>query len=340
MKRILVLGAGGFIGSYLTEAIAKNEHLQLTAVDITREKLDDLSVDFKYLSLDLTKDKADIQQLIADHEVIVNLIAIANPGIYVKDPLATFNLDFVENLWIVETCVKAKKRLIHFSTSEVYGKSPSVFNKDKVYEFDEESSHLILGPINKHRWIYSSSKQLLERVIYAYGTHENFDYSIIRPFNYIGPRIDFLPSQEEGVPRVFSYFMDALLYQKTMYLVNGGQQQRCYTDIRDATAAHMLILHNEGGLASQQIINVGHRANEITIQTLADQMRSIWKETYGGKLPGIKAIDGEAFYGKGYDDSDRRIPVSKKIEGMGWTPKYGLDAILRHAMAYYVERFR
>ena len=60
-----------------------------------------------------------------------------------------------------------KKRIIFPSTSEVYGMCPDA-------EFDEEKSHLVTGPIHKERWIYSTSKQLLDRVIYAYGKHHRF----------------------------------------------------------------------------------------------------------------------------------------------------------------------
>jgi nucleoside-diphosphate-sugar epimerase len=179
----------------------------------------------------------------------------------------------------------------------------------------------------------------LERVIHAYGMQENFQYTIIRPFNYIGPRIDFLPSHEEGIPRVFSFFMDALLYKKPIYLVNGGNQQRCYTDIRDATQAHMLILENTNGLTDQQIINIGHRSNEISIKELALKMCKIWKRDYGEYIPELIDIDGEEFYGKGYDDSDRRIPILKKIEEIGWVPKYSIEDILNHSMEYYVTKF-
>lgn len=61
------------------------------------------------------------------------------------------------------------------------------------------------------RWIYACSKQLLERVLHAYGLEAGFNYTIVRPFNFIGPKIDFLQSEQEGIPRVFSFFMDALI---------------------------------------------------------------------------------------------------------------------------------
>ncbi|WP_123005487.1 NAD-dependent epimerase/dehydratase family protein, partial [Escherichia coli] len=74
-----------------------------------------------------------------------------------------------------------RKRIIFPSTSEVYG-----LCSDKY--FDEDHSNLIVGPVNKPRWIYSVSKQLLDRVIWAYGEKEGLQFTIFRPFNWMGPR--------------------------------------------------------------------------------------------------------------------------------------------------------
>ena len=58
--------------------------------------------------------------------------------------------------------------------------------------FDEDHSNLIVGPVNKPRWIYSVSKQLLDRVIWAYGEKEGLQFTLFRPFNWMGPRLDNL----------------------------------------------------------------------------------------------------------------------------------------------------
>ncbi|WP_164084363.1 NAD-dependent epimerase/dehydratase family protein, partial [Stenotrophomonas maltophilia] len=79
-----------------------------------------------------------------------------------RNPLRVFELDFEENLRIVRYCVKYGKRVVFPSTSEVYGMCQDP-------DFDEDRSNLVVGPINKQRWIYSVSKQLLDRVIWAYG---------------------------------------------------------------------------------------------------------------------------------------------------------------------------
>ena len=99
-----------------------------------------------------------------------------------RNPLRVFELDFEENLKIIRDCVKYNKRIIFPSTSEVYGMCT-----DK--NFDEDSSNPVVGPINKQRWIYSVSKQLLDRVIWAYGDKNGLKFTLFRPFNWMGPRL-------------------------------------------------------------------------------------------------------------------------------------------------------
>ena len=111
-------------------------------------------------------------------DVILPLVAIATPATYVREPLRVFELDFEANLPIIRHCVKYKKRVVFPSTSEVYGAC-----RDK--EFDPETSELVLGPIHKQRWIYSCVKQLLDRIIWAYG-QQGLQFTLFRPFNWVG----------------------------------------------------------------------------------------------------------------------------------------------------------
>src|SRR5581483_729496 len=108
-----------------------------------------------------------------------------------KDLPQTDRFDFEANLAVVRHCVKYGKRLIFPSTSEIYGMS-----EDSI--LDEETSPLVYGPVNKQRWIYAASKQLLDRVIYAYGVRDNLDYTLFRPFNFIGPNLDNVEEPKEG----------------------------------------------------------------------------------------------------------------------------------------------
>jgi nucleoside-diphosphate-sugar epimerase len=261
-----------------------------------------------------------------------------------------FRLNFTENIKIAEACVQLGKRLIQFSSCEVYGKTPAAGYADKLKDpedpllatFSEDSSDFLLGPVDKHRWIYACAKQLLERVLHAYGIEGRLNYTIIRPFNFFGPKIDYLPAETDGMPRVFSHFMEALLDGTEMKLVNGGTHRRCYTYIDDAIDCICRIVENRGGVCDRQIFNVGSPHNEISIRRLAEQMRDIYVRKFAGPgsdLPDIVPVSGEVFYGVGYEDSDRRIPdITKAQTLLGWRPKYRLEQTLELTMRYYVER--
>ena len=232
--------------------------------------------------------------------------------------------------------MKHKKRIVQFSTCEVYGiTSARAFGKDSAKyptPFAEDETPLIMGPVKNHRWIYACAKQLSKRVLHAYGLEEGLNYSIIRPFNFIGPRIDYLPSEQTGNPRVFSHFMNALLYGTPMKLVDGGMNYRAYTYIDDAVDCIVRIIENRGGVCDHEIFNIGTPENEVTIKDLAHKMYAIFDKHFrqpGDPYPEIISVSSEEFYGKGYEDCDRRIPdVSKARKLVGWKSRHDLDSVL------------
>jgi len=219
--KVLALGAGGFIGSHLTKRLLDEGH-EVIAVDLYKDYKVKKFADHPNLTF-LVQDIRDRNWPMDDYvkqvDLVIDLIAYANPGLYIKIPLEVFHLNFIENLRIAESCVEHGKRLIQYSTCEVYGRTAASIDgidladpaDPKYATFSEDKSELILGPVAKHRWIYACAKQLLERVLHAYGLEKGFSYTIIRPFNFIGPNIDFLLDEHEGIPRVFSFFMDALM---------------------------------------------------------------------------------------------------------------------------------
>jgi len=326
--KVLALGAGGFIGSHLTKRLLDEGH-HVVAVDIYKDYKVEPFADHPNLTYqvqDIRDRNWSMDEHVAEADLVIDLIAYANPGLYIQIPLEVFHLNFIENLRIAESCVEHGKRLIQYSTCEVYGRTVSsiegidlVDPEDPKYAtFSEDKSEFILGPVCKHRWIYASAKQLLERVLHAYGLEKDFKYSIIRPFNFIGPNIDFLLAEHEG-------------------------QRRCYTYIDDAIDCAMRIVENPNGCCDKQIFNVGHPGNEVSIRELAERMLRIYQEKFakpGDKLPEIVEVTGEEFYGEGYDDSDRRIPdITKARTLLGWEPKWDVDSMLEATMRYYVTDY-
>ena len=351
--KILSLGAGGFIGSHLTQRLLAEGHT-VTAVDVQTEKVADFRNHprLAFLQQDIRSPQWDLDLVVRDADLVIDLIAYANPGLYLRIPLDVFHLNFTENLKIAESCVRHNKRLIQFSTCEVYGRTAASIKTARLADpedpihatFNEDTSEYILGPVSKHRWIYSCAKQLLERVLHAYGLEQDFNYTIIRPFNFIGPKIDFLPESAQDIPRVFSFFMEALLNGTQMKLVNGGVNRRCYTYIDDAVECTNRIVENPGGVCNKQIFNIGSPYNEVSIRQMAEMMRDIYAEKFrdpGVRLPDIVSVTGDEFYGEGYDDSDRRIPdIGKARKLLGWEPKWNMRDMLESTMRYYVAESR
>ena len=338
--RVALFGGAGFIGSHLTERLLDDGY-RLTVVDVDSEKIDGFlshdRLDFYELDIREAEDET-VEEIVDASDVVVDLIAYANPKQYVDMPIEVVHLNYDQNLKLVEDCVDSDTRLIQFSTSEVYGKMGGRQGDARV--FSEDSSDLIMGPVENHRWIYATAKQLLERMVHAHGIENDLDWTVVRPFNFIGREMDYLIEEPDaGTPRVFASFMSALLYDHSMYLVDGGENRRTFTHISDAIDAMVSILEHEERY-NREVVNVGTPGNETTIHDFAYLMRNVYEElSPTGDLPAIEAVSSEEFYGEGYEDCERRIPDAEKLEAAGWDPQYDLRETLEEAMSYYIDKY-
>lgn len=337
MKKILILGINGFIGNQLTKKILASTDWEVYGMDLATNKLAH-SIDNPHLHFtkgDITINKEWITEHIKKCDVVLPLVAIATPATYVTDPLRVFELDFEANLPIVRQCVQFKKHLIFPSTSEVYGMCPEA-------EFDEETSVLVQGPINKERWIYSCSKQLMDRVIYAYGKHSDLKFSLFRPFNWIGPTQDDIHNLPKGGVRVITQFISNIFYGKDFQLVDGGEQKRCFTFIDDAIEALLKIVTNKNGCVESKIINIGNPKNNASVREIAEKILALAKKypKYKSQVQKIKIIDtrSDNYYGSSYQDVKNRVPAIKRAkEILDWEPKTDLATALEKTMDYYLS---
>src|SRR5512136_2131462 len=258
--RILILGVNGFIGNALTRRILSTTAWEVFGMDLSASKLEHSlrHERFHFLEGDITINKEWIEYHVKKCDVVLPLVAIATPATYVREPLRVFELDFEENLRVIRQCVKYRRRVVFPSTSEVYGMSTDP-------EFDEDSSPLVLGPINKPRWIYSCSKQLLDRVIAAYGQQEGLRYTLFRPFNWIGPKLDDIDAAKEGSSRVVTQFVINLFRGEPIRLVDGGEQKRCFTWVEDGIDGLMAIIADGRNTCNGQIFNLGNPASECSV---------------------------------------------------------------------------
>ena len=335
MKRVLILGVNGFIGHHLSQKIISGTDWEIYGMDMQTERITDLLGErrFHFFEGDITINREWIEYHVKKCDVLLPLVAIATPATYVREPLRVFELDFEANLPIVRAAVRHRKRLVFPSTSEVYGMCADE-------EFDPERSDLVLGPINKPRWIYSCAKQLMDRVIHAYGQQDGLDYTLFRPFNWIGAGLDSINTPKEGSSRVITQFLGHIVRGEPIKLVDGGTQKRAFTYIDDGIAALMKIIENPSGVASGKIYNIGNPANNYSVRELAQKMLALamqypeYRESAADTT--IVETTSAAYYGSGYQDVQNRVPkIDNTRADLDWQPQVGMDDALRRIFDAY-----
>ncbi|MBX9445566.1 bifunctional UDP-4-amino-4-deoxy-L-arabinose formyltransferase/UDP-glucuronic acid oxidase ArnA [Dickeya chrysanthemi] len=335
--RVLILGVNGFIGNHLTERLLQEDNYEVFGLDISSDAIERFlgNPHFHFVEGDISIHSEWIEYHIKKCDVVLPLVAIATPIEYTRNPLRVFELDFEENLKTIRDCVKYKKRIIFPSTSEVYGMCT-----DPV--FDEDNSNLIVGPINKQRWIYSVSKQLLDRVIWAYGEKEGLRFTLFRPFNWMGPRLDNLNAARIGSSRAITQLILNLVEGSPIKLVDGGRQKRCFTDIKDGIEALFRIIENKDGVCDGQIINIGNPDNEASIRQLAEMLlESFEKHPLRNQFPpfaGFREVESSSYYGKGYQDVEHRKPSIRNAKRLlHWQPTIEMEKTVAETLDFFLQ---
>ncbi|GKW34233.1 bifunctional polymyxin resistance protein ArnA [Pectobacterium carotovorum subsp. carotovorum] len=335
--RVLILGVNGFIGNHLTERLLRDDRYEIYGLDISSDAIACFLGDprFHFVEGDISIHNEWIEYHIKKCDVILPLVAIATPIEYTRNPLRVFELDFEENLKIVRDCVRYNKRIVFPSTSEVYGMCD-----DK--EFDEDTSRLIVGPINKQRWIYSVSKQLLDRVIWAYGAKNGLRFTLFRPFNWMGPRLDTLDAARIGSSRAITQLILNLVEGSPIKLVDGGAQKRCFTDIHDGIEALFRIIENRNGQCDGQIINIGNPHNEASIRELGEMLLTSFNtHPLRDRFPpfaGFIDVESSSYYGKGYQDVAHRTPSIRNAKRLlAWEPTVKMEQTVAETLDYFLR---
>jgi len=336
-KNVLILGVDGFIGNHLSERLLDSGKYKVHGMDLQAESICRIKErdGFYFEEGDISIHREWIEYHVRKCDIILPLVAIATPIEYVRNPLRVFELDFEENLRIVRYCAKYNKRVIFPSTSEVYGMCDDE-------RFDEDKSKLVVGPIQKQRWIYSCSKQLLDRVIWAYGAQKGLQFTLFRPFNWIGPRLDSLDSARVGSSRAITQLILNLTEGTPIQLVDGGKQKRCFTDVKDGVECLYRIIENKGGRCNGRIFNIGNPDNEASIEDLANLLiANFEKHPLRHKFPpfaGLRKIDSKSYYGDGYEDVIHRKPsIENAKRVLKWEPEISLEQSVIETLDFFLK---
>lgn len=320
MTKILITGGGGFVGSHLAEA-ELNRGSKVIVLDIAQPiKVKHLleNKNFRYVQGDIL-DKTLIESLAGEVDLIYHLAAIANPEVYVTNPLKVLNIDLGGLQLVIEIAHRHNKKFIFTSSSEVYGKNLKV-------PWSEDDDR-VLGPTQTPRWSYSTSKAMGEHYCFAY-SQKGLKMVILRFFNFYGPRLDFI-----GKGRAIPSFLGKFLKGEPVEVVEPGDQTRCFTYIDDGIDGILKVAYLPE--AEGDVFNLGS-TKEITMLDLAKLMKRI-----GNFKSEIILVSAEKRFGKGYDDIFRRIPdITKAKNILKWEPKVELEEGLRKTINYYLNENR
>lgn len=334
---VLILGVNGFIGHHLSRRILDTTDWNIHGMDMQKNRLEEVMDNdrFHFFEGDITINREWIEYHVKKCDIVIPLVAIATPIEYTRNPLRVFELDFEENLRIVRYCARYNKRLIFPSTSEVYGMCDDA-------EFDEDTSRLILGPINKQRWIYSACKQLMDRVIWAYGQRGDLRFTLFRPFNWIGPRLDSLDAARIGSSRAITQLILNLVEGTPLLMIDGGQQKRCFTDVSEGIECLFRIVRNTNDICNGKIFNIGNPVNNASIRELAELLIETFEKhplrEHFPPLAGIREIESRSYYGDGYQDVTHRRPsIENAKRVLGWEPIIPIATSVERTLDYFLR---
>lgn len=324
--RIAIIGAGGFIGSHLTRRLLGLGH-EVVGFDPDLSRIDDLVVDDvpEFYAFQ-GKVKSPFSALgVLPIDLVINCASTCRPHEYVLDPVRVMEENGLFPVELGRWCLEHRVRLIHFSSCEVYGQADIDRDTGKP-RLMEATGRSILGPVDRPRWSYAVAKLFADHWLYNAFNEAPVPLTIVRPFNWIGPGMDYEPEDERPEPRVVPAFLGCLKQGKPLPLVDGGQAGRVFTHIDDAMDLMERIVASKP-VPKAEIVDAGNPDNHTTIADLAWMMIEQWGEG------SVVTVPSECFYGAGYEDCDDRwCDISYEQAAYGWQPSIGLREALQRVM--------
>jgi UDP-glucuronate decarboxylase len=304
--RILVSGAGGFLGSHLCDKLLGNGH-EVLAVDNfftgARTNVAHLlgNPNFELLRHDVTF------PLFVEVDAIYNLASPASPIHYQKDPVQTIKTNILGAVNMLGMAKRLRVPIFQASTSEVYG-DPEVHPQTEEYWGNVNP----IGP----RACYDEGKRAAETLFFDYNRQHNVSIRVARIFNTYGPRM------ATGDGRVVSNFVVQALRGEDITIYGDGQQTRSFCYVSDLVDGFVRMMDKTESLVGP--INLGN-PNEFTMLELAEKV--IAKTGSKSKL---------RFEPLPQDDPKQRQPdITKAKSQLGWEPKIQLGEGLDSTIAYF-----
>lgn len=309
MKRVLVTGGAGFLGSHLCDRLIADGHEVICLDNFFTGKKKNIAHLLSNPSFELMRHDV-IQPIYAEVDWIFNLACPASPVHYQRDPVRTIKTNVMGALNSLGCAKQNQARVLQASTSEVYG-DPKVHPQPESYR----------GAVNPIgiRACYDEGKRTAETLFFDYHRQHGLDIRVIRIFNTYGPRM----TANDG--RVVSNFIVQALRGEDITIYGDGTQTRSFCYVDDLIDGIVRMMNTENFTGPVNLGNPG----EFTMLELAELVL---------KLTGSKSKI--IYQPLPQDDPTQRCPVIDLAkEKLGWAPKIKLEDGLKLTIKYFRENY-
>lgn len=312
MRRALVTGGAGFIGSHVAERLLAAGDAVTALDDLSTGRVSNLAgigahPRFRFVEGCAT-DGALVRRLVADADVVFHLAAAVGVRLVVASPLSTLTSNLRATETVLGACGERGAAVLVASSSEVYGRGART-------PFREDDD-LLLGPSSRARWSYAAGKLVDEHLALAWHRERGLPSRVVRIFNTSGPR------QRGDFGMVLPRFAAQAVAGQALTVHGDGRQTRTFCHVRD-TAEALVRLMDDPRTAGG-VFNVGG-TEEVAIGDLAARVVAA-----AGTGAPILHVPHAAAYGPGFEDLPRRVPdVSRLAAATGFAPATTLDEIVR-----------
>ena len=309
MKRVLITGGAGFLGSHLCDRFLSEGYKVIAMDNLLTGNIDNIShlfpsEHFEFYNHDVSK----FVHVPGDLDYILHFASPASPIDYLKMPIQTLKVGALGTHNLLGLAKAKKARILVASTSEVYG--------DPLIHPQQESYWGNVNPVGP-RGVYDEAKRFLEAITMAYNTYHKVETRIIRIFNTYGPRMRV----NDG--RVLPAFFSQAIRGEGLTVFGDGSQTRSFCYVDDLVEGIYRLLLSD----FDQPVNIGN-PDEITIYDFAKEVIDLVGN------PEAKIIHKDL---PKDDPKVRRPDISRAKEVLGWSPKVSREEGLKITFEYFKQ---
>jgi UDP-glucose 4-epimerase len=312
VRRALVTGGAGFIGSHLSELLLAEGWEVFALDDLSTGSVDNLAALHErpgfHLVVESVLSRSVVSELVHKCEAVFHLAAAVGVRLIVEQPGRTLLTNVQGTETVLEYCARFHKRVLVASSSEVYG------DHTENTSLDEEARR-VYGPTTSKRWAYADTKAMDEFLALALHQERGLDCVIARLFNTVGQR------QSGQYGNVIPRFVAAALAGEPLEVHGDGTQTRCFCHVSDTVRALEGLMAESA--TADRVFNVGS-TDRISIAELARRVLELT-----GSSSELVFVPYDQVYGQGIDEMFHRAPSIDRIESaIGWRPTLSLDRII------------